>query len=90
MDRSSIEDRAATLAGETVAAVGALAGDARTQVEELASQATATAEQVYDQARDQVRGAATAVATSVERQPFIALLAVGLVCGTLGFLLGRR
>jgi uncharacterized protein YjbJ (UPF0337 family) len=90
MDKSDIEDRVASLAAGTAAAVGALAGDAKAQVEELASQATATAEHAYGQARDQVRGAAAAVATSVEQQPLISLLAVGLVCGAVGFLLGRR
>jgi hypothetical protein len=37
-----------------------------------------------------VRGAAATVTTSVEQQPLIALLAVGLICGAIGFLLGRR
>jgi uncharacterized protein YjbJ (UPF0337 family) len=90
MDKTHIEDPAASLAGEIKAAVDTLAGDARTQVEGLASQATETAEQVYGQVRDQVRGAATAAATSVERQPLVALAAVGLICGIVGFLLARR
>jgi hypothetical protein len=37
-----------------------------------------------------VREAAATVATSVEQQPLIALLAVGLICAAVGFLLGRR
>ena len=94
MDKSDIEDRAANLAGRAEAAVGALADDVKSQVEGLATQTTATAERAYGQARDQVRGAAatvaTSVATSIEQQPLIALLAVGLVCGAVGFLLGRR
>ena len=90
MDGTDIEDRAANLAGRAEAAVGAFADDVRSQVEGLATQATATAERAYGQARDQVRGAATTVATSVEQQPLIALLAVGLICGAVGFLLGRR
>ncbi len=90
MDKSDIEDRAASLAGRAEAAVGALADDVKSQVEGLATQATATAERAYGQARDQVRGAATTVATSIEQQPLIALLAVGLICGAVGFLLGRR
>jgi uncharacterized protein YjbJ (UPF0337 family) len=90
MDKPTIEDWAAGVAGETGAAVGALAGTAKTQVEGLANQATAAAGHAYGQARDQVRGAAATVATSVERQPVIALLAVGFICGTAGFLLGRR
>jgi uncharacterized protein YjbJ (UPF0337 family) len=90
MDNSRIEYKAASVADDTVVAVGALADDAETQVEGLVSQTAAAAGQAYGQARDQVRGAAAAVATSVERQPGIALLAVGLICGTLGFLLARR
>jgi len=90
MDNTRIEDRVASVAGETVAAVGAIAGDAMTQVEELASQATAAAGHAYGQARDQVRGAAATVVTSVEQQPLSTLLAVGFICAAVGFLLGRR
>ena len=90
MDISDIEDRAARLANRTGAAVGALAGDAKTEAERLASQATAAAEHAYGQARNQVRGAAANVATTVEQEPLVSLLAVGLICGAVGFLLGRR
>lgn len=90
MDKSDIEDRAKGLVGRAEAAAGSLAGDVKSQVEDLATQATATAERAYDQARHQVRGAAATVATSVEQQPLLALLAFGVVCGTVGFLLGRR
>ena len=90
MDKRDIEGRAASLAGRAEAAVGALADDVTSQVEGLATQATATAERAYGQARDQMRGAAATVTTSVEQQPLIALLAVGLICGAVGFLLGRR
>jgi uncharacterized protein YjbJ (UPF0337 family) len=62
MDKTHIEDPAASMAGGIRAAVGTLAGDARTQAEELASQAAETAEHVYGQVRDQVRGAGTAAA----------------------------
>jgi uncharacterized protein YjbJ (UPF0337 family) len=90
MDKTHIEDRTAGMAGEIKATVGTLAGGARTRVEELAGQATETAEHVYGQARDQVRGAATSAAGYVEKQPLVALLAVGIVCGVAGFLLARR
>ncbi len=90
MDRSDIEDRAEGLVGRAEAAAGALADDVKSQMEGLATRATATAERAYGQARNQVRGAAATVTTSVEQQPLIALLAAGLICGTLGFLLGRR
>jgi uncharacterized protein YjbJ (UPF0337 family) len=90
MDKAYIEDQAAGIAGEIKATVDTLAGDARTKVEGLASQATETAEHVYGQVRGQVRGAATAAATSVERQPLAALATVGLICGVVGFLLARR
>ena len=90
MDNAHFEDKATSLAAESVAVVGALAADAKTQVEELATHAAATAGQVYGQARDQLRGAATTVTRSVEQQPAIALLVVGLFCGALGFLLARR
>jgi hypothetical protein len=46
MDKTHIEDPAASMAGEIKAAVDTLAGDARTQVEGLASQPTETAEHV--------------------------------------------
>jgi len=90
MDKTYVEEPAARMAGEIKAAVGTIAGDARTQMEGLASQATETAEHVYGQVRDQVRGAATAAAASVEKQPLVALAAVGLFCGVVGFLLARR
>ena len=89
MDKSNIEDRAEGLVDRAQAAAGSLADDVKSQVEG-STQATATAERAYGHARDQVRGAAATVATSVEQQPLIALLAVGLICGTVGFLLGRR
>jgi uncharacterized protein YjbJ (UPF0337 family) len=90
MDKSDIEDRDASLAGRAEAAVAANAGDAKTHLEGLARQASETAEHVYGQARDQVRGAAAAVTTSVEQQPLAALLVIGFVCFTVGFLLARR
>jgi hypothetical protein len=90
MDKFDIEDRAASLAGQAEAAVDALADDVKSHRDWLATQATATAERAYGQARDQVRGVAATVATSVEQQPLVALLAVGLICGAVGFLLGRH
>jgi uncharacterized protein YjbJ (UPF0337 family) len=90
MDKTQFEDPAARMAGEIKATFDTIAGDAKAQVEGLASQATETAEHVYGQVRDQVRGAATAAATSVERQPFVALAAIGLICGVVGYLLARR
>ena len=90
MDKYPIQDRAANVAGDIESSVGALAGDAKAQMEELASQATATAERAYGEARHQVRGAAAAVTDSVQQQPLVTLLAVGLVCGAVGFLLARR
>jgi uncharacterized protein YjbJ (UPF0337 family) len=80
MDKSDIGNRAASLAGRAEAAVGALADDVKSQVEGLATQTTATAERAYGQARDQMRGAAATVATSVKQQPLIGLLAVGRHC----------
>lgn len=90
MGRTDIEDRTASMAGEIKAAVDGLAVDARTRVEELASQATANADNVYGQVRDQVREAATAASTIVEKQPLVALMSAGLICGVVGFLLARR
>jgi uncharacterized protein YjbJ (UPF0337 family) len=90
MNECAIDDRAASFAGRTEAAIGSLADDVKTQVEGLASQATATAERAYGQAREEVRGAAAAVATSVEQQPIMALLVVGFICGIVGYLLARR
>lgn len=90
MDGSDIEGHGEGLVGRAEAAIGSLSDDVKSQLEGVATQASATAERTYGQARDQVRGAAAAVATSVEQQPLIALLAVGLICGTVGFLLGRR
>ena len=90
MDQFDIKDQAARFAGKIEAVAGTLTDDARAQMEGMASQATDTAEHVYSQVRDQVREAATAAASSVEKQPLAALMAVGLVCGILGFLLARR
>ena len=90
MDNDLSEDHAANLADRTKASASAFADDAKTQVEELAGQATVAAQHAYGQARDQVREAATVVARSVEQQPLIALLIAGFVCGVVGFLLARR
>ena len=90
MDKTRPQDRAASVADDIESAVGALAGDAKAQVEELASQAAAKAEHAYGQVRHQVSGAAAAVTDSVEREPLITLLVVGLVCGAVGFLLARH
>ena len=86
MNKAHIQEQAASMAGEINATVGDLADDARSRMDELASQATETVDHVYRQ----VRVAATAAATSVERQPLIVLAAVGLICGVVGFLLARR
>jgi uncharacterized protein YjbJ (UPF0337 family) len=90
MNNTSMEDRAANVAGEAMATVGTIANDAVAHAEALARDATAAAGHVYDRARDQARGAAATVATSVEQQPLTSLLAVGIVCGAVGYLLGRR
>ena len=90
MDNAPNEDHAANLADRTKASASGFADDAKTQVEELAGQATAAAQHAYGQARDQVREAATVVARSVEQQPLITLLIAGIVCGVVGFLLARR
>jgi ElaB/YqjD/DUF883 family membrane-anchored ribosome-binding protein len=90
MDNALGEDHAANLADGTKASASVFADDAKTQVEELAGQATVAAQHAYGQARDQVREAATVVAGSVEQQPLIALLIAGFVGGVLGFLLARR
>jgi uncharacterized protein YjbJ (UPF0337 family) len=90
MDNAHFDDKAVNAATDTIAAVGDLADDVKTRVDGLVNQTATAAGQAYGQARDQVRGAAAAVATSVEQQPAIALLVVGLVCGALGFLLARR
>ena len=90
MNKSDIESRAASLSGRAEAAVGALADDVMSEVEQSATQAAATAERAYGQAREQVRDAAETVGAAVEQQPLIALLTVGLICGAVGFLLGRQ
>jgi ElaB/YqjD/DUF883 family membrane-anchored ribosome-binding protein len=90
MKKSHEKDFAETAMDRTNAALAALGDDARTQLEDLTSQATTTAGQVYGQARNRVREAADVVATSVERQPLVSLLVAGLVCSTVGFLLARR
>lgn len=90
MDKTDIEHRAARMAGDLKATVGDLADDARTRVEDLASQAAATADQAYGQVRNQVRGAATAASATVEKQPLAAMMIFGLITGVMGFLLARR
>jgi hypothetical protein len=93
MAKSQFQDRAEGIVGRAEAAAGSLADDAKSQfgrVGDPGTQAPATAGRAYGQARDQMSGAAAAVASSVEQQPFVTPLAVGLVCGTVCFLLGRR
>jgi uncharacterized protein YjbJ (UPF0337 family) len=88
MNKPNGENTITNGAAEAVAAMGAFADEAKTQADDLANRASAAVGQTYGQARDQVRGAAAA--RTVEQQPGIALLAVGLFCGALGFLLARR
>jgi uncharacterized protein YjbJ (UPF0337 family) len=90
MTDNVVDDHAANLADRAKHTVGTLADDAKSKVEGLASQATGAAEHAYGQARAQLRGATAAVTTSVEQQPLIAMVAVGLACVMLGFLLARR
>ena len=90
MNDVTIEDRAADIASRTEASVGKMAADAKDKVGELASQAGAATEKLYGEARDQARGMVDTVTRSVERQPEIALLVVGLLCGAVGYLLARR
>jgi uncharacterized protein YjbJ (UPF0337 family) len=87
---NTLDNNTANLADRAKATAGAMAGDAKTQIEGLAGQASEVAEHAYGQARDKARQAATVVARSVEQQPLIALLIAGLVCGAVGFLLARR
>jgi ElaB/YqjD/DUF883 family membrane-anchored ribosome-binding protein len=97
MKKSRGKDLAETAPDRTNNGIAALGEDAKlhldvakTQFEDLTSQVTTTAGQVYGQARDRMRGAAEVVATSVERQPFVSLVVAGLVGSTVGFLLARR
>ena len=90
MDNALSEDHGADLADRIRASSSVFAGDAKTEVEEFAGQATTAAGHAYGQARDQVREAAAIVGRSVEQQPLIALLIAGFVCGAVGFLLARR
>lgn len=83
---TDIGNRATSVAGEIKATVDGLAGDARTRVEELASQATANADHVYGQ----IREAATAASTAVEKQPLLAMMTAGFIGCVVGFLLARR
>jgi ElaB/YqjD/DUF883 family membrane-anchored ribosome-binding protein len=90
MQEESMEDRASRLAGRAGARAEALAGEARDRAGDLARKAAPVAGHAYDEARDRARGAASALADTVEHQPLAVLLAVGLLGGALGFLLGRH
>ena len=90
MKKSREKDFAATAMDRSNTAIAAHGDDAKTQLEDLAGQVTTVAGQVYGQARSRVRGAADAVATSVERQPLVSVAIAGLVGSTVGFLLARR
>ena len=90
MNKTHAKNNVTNGATDAVAAIGTFADDAKAQVDDLTSRASAAVGHTYGQARDQVRGAATAAARTVEQQPGIALLAVGLFCGALGYLLARR
>ena len=90
MYKSDSEDRTEGLVGRAEAAAGSLADDVKNQVEGLATRQLRRQNVLTVRLENEVRGAAATVTTSVEQQPLIALLAVGLICGTVGFLLGRR
>ncbi len=86
MNKTDIEDRTAHIVEDIKATVNGLAGDARHRAKEVTNQATRTADRAYAQ----VREVATAATATVEKQPLVALMAVGLVAGVVGFLLARR
>ncbi len=90
MREAEIRARAAKFADQAETAMGKLGDEVRAEIEELADQVAASAEQTYRQARRRVRGGARAVADSVEERPLTSVVAVGLLCGALGFLLARR
>jgi uncharacterized protein YjbJ (UPF0337 family) len=90
MGNTVVDDRAANLADRTKHTVGAFADDARSKMDGIAGEATGAAQHAYGQARDHLRDAAAAVTSSVEQQPIIAMVAIGLACAMFGFLLARR
>ena len=90
MDNAVSEDLAERLAERAKDSVSVLGGGAKIQAEELTGQVTEAANRAYGMARDQVQEAATIVGKSVERQPLIALLIAGFVCGAVGYVLARR
>ncbi|MGH7042934.1 MAG: hypothetical protein ACREFY_12495 [Acetobacteraceae bacterium] len=90
MTSEPIQDRAARVADRAEAAGEALASDAAKRVRDVAGNAEPAAEHAYNQAREQVRGAAATLASSMEKQPLGTLVVAGLICGALGFLLARR
>jgi len=86
----NIRASAATLADRAEAAISDLADEVKARVDDLANRASPAVEKAYGEARRQMRGAASMVASSVEDRPLVALVAVGLVCGALGFMLAGR
>jgi ElaB/YqjD/DUF883 family membrane-anchored ribosome-binding protein len=83
---NSAKQWATGVVDRTEATAGQFADDTRSTVNEFADKATDAAGQAYGQARD----AARTVTRSVQQEPLMAILAVGLIAGAVGFLMGRR
>ena len=69
---------------------GEFTADVRHRAESLAGQAAGAAESAYEQARGHVRGATAEVEAKVRQEPLLAAMAIGLVCGAVGWLLAKR
>jgi len=87
---SELKSRAAKLADKTEAALSTLADVVRARAEDIADSTGASAEKAYDQARDQMRGAASNLASRIEDRPLLTVFAVGLMCAAAGFLMAKR
>lgn len=89
MDENRVEGTARQFGGKVEEGLGRLTGDAKTQAEGIANQVTGRAQDLYGQAADTARGAATSfndwLRETVETQPYTtAIVALGI-----GWLLGR-
>ena len=89
MDENRVESAARNFSGKAQEGVGRVTGNARTQAEGLANQATGAAHDLYGQAADTVREKASsfdkALRHTIETRPYTsALMALGI-----GWLLGR-
>jgi uncharacterized protein YjbJ (UPF0337 family) len=86
MDENRVEGAVRGIGGQIKEAVGDLTGDAKTQAEGRVDQIAGRVQNAYGSARDGAEEMGEVVSETIRAHPLAMILVVGLF----GFLLGRR